>query len=95
MRQDIQRRAKGKVGIGGSAADATGARSTQHQPDSQQPQTQRANLYDEVTARTSGNSRRGAFLGFSLGGVLSALIVAGMGVGWRVPGFAPACRAMR
>lgn len=36
MHQDIQCRAKAQVGIRGSVSNTTGARTTQHQPESQQ-----------------------------------------------------------
>jgi antirestriction protein ArdC len=61
MRQDIQRRAKGKVGIRGSVPEMTIAQDTQHQPDHQHHQNQRANLYDEVTARIMGELEAGRF----------------------------------
>uniref|UniRef100_UPI000A0661B5 ArdC family protein n=1 Tax=Novosphingobium rosa TaxID=76978 RepID=UPI000A0661B5 len=61
MRQDIQRRARGRVGIRDFAPDATGARDTQPQNQKRNQPSQRANLYDEVTARIIAQLEEGRF----------------------------------
>lgn len=61
MRQDIQRRARGKVGIRDTVPDATGARTAQHQIDQHHQSSQRGHLYDEVTAQIIAQLEAGCF----------------------------------
>jgi hypothetical protein len=61
MRQDIQRRARGKIGIRDTVPNLTGSRDTQYRDYRQSQPSQRAHLYDEVTAKIIAELEAGRF----------------------------------